>query len=349
MYNKNWICQHCGYETNKKQNYEKHTSRPSACDKRLKRHDKKLNEKKVAEYGKKVAGLTKKVADYDEKVAGLKKKVADYDEKVADQLNKDKCCKYCNKDFTLKKTKDKHEDICNGVHSLQCPTCRIEFTSKFSKYRHIKKASCELVLSEEQQRIKHLEEQLEKKEQALEKSEAKRKQAENKSTTTINNITNNNITNNYFDQSINYNNYDQLSLKHISNDDIKRLFDSCKMQYPELSEDLTRMILSPKENQSIFLPEGQKSNTCTVMKDGLEMRKPLIRVLMSLGMQTATLIHNADVIERNKKDILNNQFWADNRNACGLHICAIDELNETDKEIVQRNKNIVLDMCEGRV
>jgi len=35
MYNKNWICKKCGYETNKKQNYETHIGRQKACVKRL--------------------------------------------------------------------------------------------------------------------------------------------------------------------------------------------------------------------------------------------------------------------------------------------------------------------------
>ena len=164
--------------------------------------------------------------------------------------------------------------------------------------------------------------------------------------TTVYNTTNNN---NYFDHSINYNNYDNLSLEHIRTEDIKHLYDNCRMQYPELSEDLTRMILSPKENQCIYLPEGQKSNTCAVIKDGTEMRKPLIRVLMDLGVQAAMLIRDSNVIDRNKKDIVNNQFWADNCNACGLNISDIDYMTDTDKEIVQRNKNIVLDMCDGKV
>ena len=109
------------------------------------------------------------------------------------------------------------------------------------------------------------------------------------------------------------------------------------------------MILGSKENQCIYLPEGQKSNTCAVIKDGVEMRKPLIRVLMDLGVQTATLIRDSNVIVRNKKDIVNNQFWADNRNACGLNISDIEYMTDNDKEIVQRNKNIVLDMCDGKI
>ena len=226
-------------------------------------------------------------------------------------------------------------------NNLQCQRCKKKFSCRQNKYRHSKKATCIPVLTEDQQMIKDLQHRLNEKEKQLEDERNK---------STINNITNN-ITNNnnYFDHSINYNNYDNLSLEHITKEDIKRLFDKCKMQYPELSEDLTRMILSPKENQCIYLPEGQKSNTCAVMKDGNEMRKPLVRVLMDLGVQTAILIRDSNVIERNKKDIVNNQFWADNRNACGLNVSDIDYMTDTDKEVVQRNKNIVLDMCDGKI
>ena len=211
----------------------------------------------------------------------------------------------------------------------------------------MKNVKCELVLTEDQQRIKELEEELKEKEKLEEKLKEKEKQLEEAISrpTTIYNTTNNN----YFDHSINYNNYDNLNVEHITKEDIKRLFNKCRMQYPELSEDLTRMILGPKENQCIYLPEGQKSNTCAVIKDGIEMRKPLIRVLMDLGVQTAMLIRDSNVIERNKKDVVNNQFWADNRNACGLNISDIEYMTDNDKEIVQRNKNIVLDMSDGKI
>ena len=124
-------------------------------------------------------------------------------------------------------------------------------------------------------------------------------------------------------------------MDHITKEDIKRLFNNCRMQYPELSEDLTRMILKPKENQCIYLPEGQKSNTCAVIKDGIEMRKPLIQVLMDLGVQTATLIRDSNVIEKNKKDVVNNQF-PDNCNACGLNISDIDYMTDNDKDSAKK-------------
>ena len=330
MYKKKWICQKCDYETNKKQNYEKHISRPSACEKRLKRHDKIMD-------GQNVKHMRQNVNTDGQNVKHMRQNV-NTDGQNVNIINKEVFdCKICNKILSCRRSLVRHEKLCKGIDSLQCPTCKMFFNTRQSKHQHIKAGKCIPCKDEKDSRIEELEKQLEEEKQ-------KRKEAED-SKSTINNITNNI----YFDHSINYNNYDNLNLDHITKEDIKRLFKNCRMQYPELSEDLTRMILGPKENQCIYLPEGQKSNTCAVIKDGVEMRKPLIRVLMDLGVQTATLIRDSNVIVRNKKDAVNNQFWADNRNACGLNISDIEYMTENDKEIVQRNKNIVLDMCDGKI
>ena len=298
MYKKNWICIKCDYNTNKKQNFEKHISRLTACEKRLKRHDKIHN----------VVSCSPKCSPNVVPNVVLCSPVVKSN--VSTSINS---------------------------NSFQCQTCQKVFSCRQNKYRHIKAGKC-ISIKDKDKQIEELKQQLKEEKQKIKEDVITK--------STINNY---NITNNYFDHSINYNNYDNLNLDHITKEDIKRLFNNCRMQYPELSEDLTRMILSLKENQCIYLPEGQKSNTCAVMKDGLEMRKPLIRVLMDLGVQTAMLIRDSNVIEKNKKDIANNQFWADNCNACGLNISDIDYMTDTDNEIVQRNKNIVLDMCDGKI
>ena len=354
-----YLCKHCGYETNRKWSFEDHCSRPNACEKRLKRHEKHINAQNVNPLIDNVNNNRNYSINSDfnisvineHKMAQNVNPLIDNGSQNAQNVNplidngsqnvnlNNTCCK-CSKRFTRKSNLLRHLKICNGLDPLQCPKCKVFLSCAAAKSRHIKNVECQLVLSDEQHRIQELERQ-------LEESEAKRIEAENNNKSTVNNI---NITNNnYFDHSINYNNYDNLSLDHITKEDIKRLFNNCRMQYPELSEDLTRMILSLKENQCIYLPEGQKSNTCAVIKDGVEMRKPLIRVLMDLGVQTATLIRDSNVIVRNKKDVVNNQFWADNRNACGLNISDIEYMTDNDKEIVQRNKNIVLDMCDGKI
>ena len=346
--NKSFVCDTCNYFTNRKYNLELHKRSLNACKNRLKRDEKKTAQQNIPYIQQNVPTAQQNIPYIQQKVPETKQIIPQIQQKVSVSNNNEHICKFCNKKLSSKQRLSSHENTCNGLQPLQCPTCKEIFLNAKAKYRHIKKANCEFILSDEQQKIKDLEDQLEECGKELEEEKKKRQEAEKKSNTTINNynITNNN---NYFDHSINYNNYDNLNVDHITKEDIKRLFNNCRMQYPELSEDLTRMILSPKENQCIYLPEGQKSNTCAVIKDGVEMRKPLIRVLMDLGVQTAILIRDANVIERNKKDVINNQFWADNRNACGLNISDIEYMTDNDKEIVQRNKNIVLDMSDGKI
>ena len=337
--NKTFICETCSYCTNRKYNLELHKRSPNACEKRLKRDDKNTDGQSV--------NHMKQFVNTDGQSVNHMKQFVNTDGQNVIINNRDVFdCKMCNKVLSCKRSLVRHEKVCKGVNSLQCPTCKMFFNTRQSKHQHIKAGNCIPFKDDKDFRIEALEKQLEERDKELEEEKQKRKEAE-ESKSTINNY---NITNNnYFDHSINYNNYDNLNVDHITKEDIKRLFKNCRMQYPELSEDLTRMILGPKENQCIYLPEGQKSNTCAVIKDGIEMRKPLIRVLMDLGVQTAILIRDSNVIERNKKDVINNQFWADNRNACGLNISDIDYMTDTDKELVQRNKNIVLDMCDGKI
>ena len=233
--NKSFVCETCGYSSNRKYNLELHQRSPNACEKRLKRLNNETDDKKVNFNDKKVSPNDKKVnpeVNPDDKKVNPKVNPGD------ESLNN---CKYCNQTFSSKSYLMKHEKTCNGLNSLQCPTCKKMFRSKQSKYKHIKNVKCEFVETKDEKDIlieeleegkKKLEEELEENKKQLEEARAR--------PTTIYNTTNNN--NNYFD--------------HITKEDIKRLFDKCRMQYPELSEDLTRMILRPKENQCIYLPEG---------------------------------------------------------------------------------------------
>jgi len=266
--NKSFICETCNYFTNRKYNLELHKRSPNACEKRVKRDEKKSAQQNIPYMQQKVPTAQQIIPYIQQKVPETKQNIPQIQQKVPISNNNEHICKFCNKKLSSKQRLSSHENACNGLQPLQCPTCKEIFSNAKAKYRHIKKANCEFVLTDEQQKIKDLEDQLEECGKELEEEKKKRQEAEKKSNTTINNY---NIThNNYFDHSINYNNYDNLNVDHITKEDIKRLFNKCRMQYPELSEDLTRMILSPKENQCIYLPEGQKSNTCAVIKDGVE-------------------------------------------------------------------------------
>jgi hypothetical protein len=51
-------------------------------------------------------------------------------------------CVRCKKILHSKQSLQKHENICNGLNSLQCPTCEKWFSCRHSKYIHKKKSKC---------------------------------------------------------------------------------------------------------------------------------------------------------------------------------------------------------------
>ena len=95
----------------------------------------------------------------EERIKALQREILELKQpkKTVQQPNDDKIsfhCKYCNKMFSTKWNFERHSKVCKKVTSLQCPTCKYTFTCASSKSRHIKLGKCELVLTEEQQRIK---------------------------------------------------------------------------------------------------------------------------------------------------------------------------------------------------
>ena len=103
-------CNVCCYETSRIWSYNDHISRSNACEKRLKRTSHKAE-----------------------------KKTIDVVEQNVDIIN---TCMKCSKVLSCKRSLNEHLNICKGVSSLQCPTCRKVFSSAPGKYQHIKNVKC---------------------------------------------------------------------------------------------------------------------------------------------------------------------------------------------------------------
>jgi len=82
----------------------------------------------------------KKVENKDIRVENKDTRVEIKDEAVDDR-RKHQCSK-CSKRFFNKKDWKSHEEKCNGLHKLQCPTCLKFFNDSSYKSKHIKNVKC---------------------------------------------------------------------------------------------------------------------------------------------------------------------------------------------------------------
>ena len=136
----------------------------------------------------------------------------------------------------------------------------------------MKNVNCELVLSEDQLRIKELEAELEAEKQ-------KRKEAEERPT---------NITiNNNFNGDINYNNFNSPHVDHINYKRTIKSYHDNKRSLPITFIAVRNMIEELPENRSVILPEGQKANYCRAIVNSISQRVPTKHILPTLISTTA--------------------------------------------------------------
>ena len=132
-------CESCGKEFNFPYLLLRHLNRVTSCSPNKvsveNENNVKEKEKNVNESDKKVNTSKKNVISDDKNVNTIGKKVNNDQEK---EFQCDKCEKVLKSKLGLYR----HNNICKGVHSLECPTCFKTFSNRVSKCRHIKKAKC---------------------------------------------------------------------------------------------------------------------------------------------------------------------------------------------------------------
>jgi hypothetical protein len=189
---------------------------------------------------------------------------------------------------------NEHLKICKGVSSLQCPTCKKVFSSAPGKYQHLKNVKCELVIIEDEKdkEIKILKQQLEE-----ERSKVKVQNItinENCNKTINTNNTNNYI---YFNNNIDYNDYDNLSIDHITPEKIEEMYLKYGKRFDEVAEVFIREIFSIPENQSYHLTEGPKSSVVSVIKDKKEILKTSRLSYIKFLAQVGKHLHSIAKVE----------------------------------------------------
>ena len=336
--NKSFVCETCGYSSNRKYNLELHKRSPNACEKRIKRLNNENSEQNATLMGQNPTLVGQNATLMGQNATLVGQNTTLRGQNATLQSNNEFNCSACNKNLSCFKSLNRHLKICKGVNSLQCPTCKKTFSNSGAKSRHMKNVKCELVLTEEQQRIKELEEELEEKNKELE-------EAKSRPTT----IYNTNIWNNYFKPDIKYNDYDKLSTEHITNEQIHHMYLENRRYFPDVSEAVTRDLFRIEENRCIYVPEGQKGSYGIVYKDGKYIRKPITHIFATVCDTGARHMFESGAIpEKDYGDDNSVNFWNDMSRAIGLQKTDYDDLSQFDKDLITRQKYVGLDVQDEK-
>ena len=110
-----YYCDHCSYETYIKCNYTRHINRKFKCNKD-----------------------TQNIQDKSQNIQDKSQNIQDKTQNIQDHF----VCKYCSKKLFSKYSLNRHNQICNGFKSNQCPVCLKYFNSSKGKYEHVKNVLC---------------------------------------------------------------------------------------------------------------------------------------------------------------------------------------------------------------
>ena len=159
-------------------------------------------------------------------------------------------------------------DKCQGgINNLQCPICTKVFSSRFTKYEHVKNVCCEAPPEKEDkdEKIKRLE----------------RENNLLKLKTPI--IIHNNTTNN--NNSIQINSYDNPYVEHMTKNVIRKMYYKSKQEAHMMILEAIRAIFKNEnipQNDSIRLIEGSKSKFAQVQIGDEKIILPLVEVLETI-------------------------------------------------------------------
>ena len=340
--NKTFVCETCGYVSNRKYNLELHQRSPNACDKRLKRLSNETLCQNVANIGVSVTPECQNVANIGVSVTPECQNVA--------QNKADFNCMKCNKKLSNKRNLERHLIVCKGFHvnSLECSNCRTTFLNRSAKSRHIKAGNCIPFKDDKDSRIEELEKQLEERDKELEEKDKQLEEARARPTTVYN--TTNNIWNNYFNPDIKYNDYDKLSTEHITNEQIHHMYIENRRYFPDVSEAVSRDLFRIEENRCIYVPEGQKGSYGIVYKDGKYIRKPITHIFATVCDTGARHMFESGAIpEKDYGDDNSVNFWNDMSRAIGLQKMDYDDLSQFDKDLITRQKYVGLDVQDEKL
>ena len=206
--------------------------------------------------------------------------VYDNDQNIKEEYK----CSKCNKCLSTKSSLKRHMKVCNGCHSLQCPTCLKMFSSASSKSQHIKNVKCtppegHTPPKEPQQLPTHQ--------------------------TTINNITNN-IDNSVDARTLNNNNiylvnFSDTDYSHVSIEQIVKMVSKCQASP---SRFFNMMIMEAHKNEYANVGLSNiRGNYVTIFDDQQFLKFSAKEIAEEIGIKIA---HRMDdcITDTENKEIL---------------------------------------------
>ena len=277
------MCANCGFGTNKVWTFNYHLNRKKPCKRRepeSTNHDRGENVNPGVENvnpgvenGKNVNINVKNVNPYE--------------------------CNKCKKNLSSKRSLICHMKVCKGVHSLQCPTCKIWFSSPQSKSRHIRSAKCKFKDDEVDVIRQTMQTQIDELKAALEGKQVTNNivvnnhhTTTNHTTTTTNNnttnLTNNltNTTNTTNLTNIQLNNFDKPYCEHLTKEMVGEMYLKADRELPRMIGEAVRKIYKLPENDTIKFKYGNQAGFANVRQNDEDRILPISEVISTVLSNT---------------------------------------------------------------
>ena len=337
-----YICKFCNYETNRKQNFERHNKRKIPC-----------SNTKYDNYNTVNGNFDDEQNNTQCEQNNTK---GEQNNTKCEQNNTYHKCHTCYKTFYNSSSLNRHVRVCKGVHdNLTCSICFKKFNYQVAKHRHVKKNDCKppppppnLEVTTKSTTIINIENQ-----------------------TNINNTTNNitnNTQNNTQNNTVHINVFGKEDLTYLLED--KNIIQKIKLfgksgiyGFPKILNDVHFNINKP-ENNTIIKPDEfgdgvmiKNDNNEWEFREFEDVRDDLIGTIVKYFKAYNTVKNNLGIqlIENKERNII-KKFGYELLSLDGtlpkdllsdLEIDADDETNDTDQDIKNKTRKFDKSTMKG--